>query len=51
MRVLVHAEKLAPQRIYYDVLVRKAVDDLLRQARRDAGGREFCGLAWLHTVA
>jgi transcriptional regulator with XRE-family HTH domain len=46
VRVLLHAEQLAPQLIYHDVFVREAVADLLRQARRDAGGRELRGLAW-----
>ena len=46
VRVLVHAEQLAPQRIRHDVLVRETLTDLLRQARRDAGGRELRGLAW-----
>jgi transcriptional regulator with XRE-family HTH domain len=45
VRVLLHAEQLAPQRIHHDVFVREAVEDLLRQARRDAGGRELRGLA------
>jgi hypothetical protein len=44
MRVLLHAEQLAPQLIYHDVFVRETVADLLRQARRDAGGRELRGL-------
>ena len=46
VRVLLHAEQLAPQLIYHDVFVREAVADLLRQARREAGGRELRGLAW-----
>ncbi len=46
VRVLLHADQLAPQLIYHDVFVREAVADLLRQARRDAGGRELRGLAW-----
>ncbi len=46
VRVLVHAERLAPQRIRHDVFVREAVAGLLRTARRDAGGRELRGLAW-----
>ncbi|MGH3811091.1 MAG: helix-turn-helix domain-containing protein [Pseudonocardiaceae bacterium] len=46
VRVLLHAEQLAPQLIYYDVFAREAIADLLRQARRDAGGRELRGLAW-----
>ncbi|MGH3869015.1 MAG: hypothetical protein ACRDQ4_23430 [Pseudonocardiaceae bacterium] len=45
VRVLRHAEQLAPQRIYHDVFVRETVADVLRQARRDAGGRELRGLA------
>ncbi len=46
VRVLLHAEQLAPQLIYHDVFIREAVADLMRQARRDAGGRELRGLAW-----
>ena len=46
VRVLLHAEQLAPQLIYHDVFARETIADLLRQARRDAGGRELRGLAW-----
>ncbi|MGH3777015.1 MAG: helix-turn-helix domain-containing protein [Pseudonocardiaceae bacterium] len=49
--VLVHAEQLAPQRIRNDVLVRETVAGLLRQTRRDAGGRELRRLAWRMGVA
>jgi hypothetical protein len=45
VRVLMHAEQLAPQRIHHDVFVREAIADLLRQARRQAGGPELRGLA------
>ena len=51
VRVLLHAEQLAPQRIRHDVFVREMVAGLLRQARRDAGGRELRGLAWRMGVA
>jgi hypothetical protein len=51
VRVLVHAEQLAPQRIRTDVFVREAVAGLLRQARRDAGSRELRGLAWRMGIA
>ncbi len=51
IRVLLHAEQLAPQRIRHDLLVREVVASLLRQARRDAGGRELRGLAWRMGVA
>jgi transcriptional regulator with XRE-family HTH domain len=51
VRVLLLAEQLAPQRIRRDLLVREAVADLLRQTRRDAGGRELRGLAWRMGVA
>ena len=51
VRVLLHAEQVAPQRIRHDVFVREAVAGLLRQARRDAGGRELRGLAWRMGVA
>lgn len=46
VRVLLHADQLAPQLIYHDVFVRETVADLLRQARREAGGRKLRGLAW-----
>ncbi|MGH4006867.1 MAG: helix-turn-helix domain-containing protein, partial [Pseudonocardiaceae bacterium] len=49
--VLLHAEQLAPQLIHQDPLVRETVADLLRQARRDAGGRELRGLAWRMGIA
>jgi hypothetical protein len=39
-------EAIAPQRIRNNVFVRETVADLLRQARRDVGGRELRGLAW-----
>ena len=45
VRVLLHAERLAPRWTYHDVIVRETVAGLLRQARRDAGGRELRGLA------
>jgi transcriptional regulator with XRE-family HTH domain len=51
VRVLLHAEQLAPQRIRADVFVREVVAGLLRQARRDAGDRELRGLAWRMGVA
>ncbi len=51
VRVLLHADQLAPQLIYHDVFVREAVADLLRQARRDAGGLKLRGLAWRMGVA
>ncbi|HEY6424441.1 MAG TPA: hypothetical protein VIY28_14580 [Pseudonocardiaceae bacterium] len=51
LRVLLHAEQLAPQRIHADVFVREVIADLLRQARRDAGGRELRGLAWRMGIA
>ena len=51
VHVLLHAEHLAPQLIHNDLLVRETVAGLLRQARRDAGGRELRGLAWRMGVA
>ncbi|MGH3884838.1 MAG: helix-turn-helix domain-containing protein [Pseudonocardiaceae bacterium] len=51
VHVFLHAEQLAPQRIHHDVFVREAVAGLLRQARRDAGGRELRGLAWRMGIA
>ena len=40
------AEALAPVRVRAQPLVRETVTDLLRQARRDAGGRELRGIAY-----
>ncbi|MGH4011108.1 MAG: helix-turn-helix domain-containing protein [Pseudonocardiaceae bacterium] len=51
VHVLLHAEQLAPQRIHKDMLVRETVAGLLRQTRRDAGGRELRGLAWRMGIA
>jgi transcriptional regulator with XRE-family HTH domain len=51
VRVLLHAESLAPQRIRHDVFVRETVAGLLRQTRRDAGGRELRRLAWRMGIA
>ncbi len=51
IRALLHAEKLAPQRIRTDLLLRETVADLLRHARRDASGRELRGLAWRMGIA
>jgi hypothetical protein len=51
VRVLMYAEQLAPQRIHHDLFVRETVAGLLRQARRDAGGRELRGLAWRMGIA
>jgi transcriptional regulator with XRE-family HTH domain len=51
VHVLLHAEQLAPQLIHTDVFVRETVAGLLRQARRDAGGRELRGLAWRMGIA
>jgi hypothetical protein len=51
VHVLLHAEHLVPQLIRNDLLVRETVAGLLRQARRDAGGRELRGLAWRMGIA
>ncbi len=51
IHVLLHAEQLAPQLIHKDMLVRETVAGLLRQARREAGGRELRGLAWRMGIA
>lgn len=51
VRVLLRAEQLCPQLIHNDLFVRDTVSNLLRQARRDAGGRELRGLAWRMGVA
>jgi hypothetical protein len=45
VRLLRHAEQLAPQRIYHDLFVRETVAHLLRQAQREADGRDLRGLA------
>jgi transcriptional regulator with XRE-family HTH domain len=49
--VLMRAEQLAPQRVHADLLAREAVADVLRAARRDAGGRDLRGLAWRLGIA
>ena len=46
VRVLLRAEQLAPQFLRNNPPVRETVTGLLRQTRRDAGGRELRGLAW-----
>ena len=46
VHLLRRAEHLSPQRIRHDIFVRETVADLLRQAQREAGGRELRGLAW-----
>jgi transcriptional regulator with XRE-family HTH domain len=46
LALLLRAEELAPQFVRNDVFVREAVGDVLRMARRDAGGRELRGLAY-----
>lgn len=51
VRVLVHAEGLAPDRVRTDAMVRETVTGLFRRARRDAGGRELRGLAWRRGIA
>ncbi len=51
IRVLLHAEQLAPHRIRIDLLLREVVAGLLRHARRDASGRELRGLAWRMGIA
>jgi hypothetical protein len=43
--MLLHAEQLAPQRIHPDIFVRESIAHLLRQSRREAGGRQMRGLA------
>lgn len=44
--LLLHAEDLAPQRVHHDIFARETIADLMRQARREAGGPELRGLAW-----
>jgi hypothetical protein len=46
LRLLMHAEHLAPQRVRHDIFARETIADMLRQARREAGGPELRGLAW-----
>ena len=46
VRVLVHAEQMAPQRIHHDLLVREVVAELLRQSLSEVGRRELRALAW-----
>lgn len=45
IEALCRAEVLAPHRTHANPFVREAVTDLIRRARRDAGGRELRGLA------
>jgi len=45
VQTLCSAEALAPQRIRASIVVREAVGDILRRARRNAGGRELRSLA------
>lgn len=51
LHALLRAESLTPQQVRVNPFVREAVADLLRRARRDAGGRELRGLAWRMGVA
>lgn len=46
VEALRRAEALAPQRIRNSPFVRETVSNLMRRARRDAGGRELRGLAY-----
>ncbi len=46
VEVLHRAEVLAPERTRHNPYVRETVTDLLRRARRDAGGRELRGMAY-----
>ncbi|BBG01746.1 MULTISPECIES: hypothetical protein [Pseudonocardia] len=46
VRAFMRAESLAPQRLRSDVFAREVTADLLRRARREAGGRELRGLAF-----
>ncbi|WNV83042.1 hypothetical protein [Umezawaea sp. Da 62-37] len=51
LATLLHAERLAPQRVRNDVFVREIISDHLRRAQRDSGGRELRGLAWRMGIA
>lgn len=46
VEALRRAEVLAPERTRHNPYVRETVTDLLRRARRDAGGRELRGMAY-----
>jgi hypothetical protein len=46
VEALQRAEQLAPQRIHTSPFIRETVTELLRRARRDAGGRELRGMAY-----
>ncbi|MPZ66730.1 MAG: helix-turn-helix domain-containing protein [Pseudonocardiaceae bacterium] len=46
VEALCRAEVLAPERTRHSPYVRETVTDLLRRARRDAGGRELRGMAY-----
>lgn len=46
VEALHRAEVLAPERTRHNPYVRETVTDLLRRARRDAGGRELRGMAY-----
>jgi transcriptional regulator with XRE-family HTH domain len=45
VRAFCTAEQLAPQRVRASTVIRETVGDILRRARRDAGGRELRSLA------
>lgn len=45
VRAFCEAERLAPQRVRASTTVRETVGDILRRARREAGGRELRSLA------
>jgi transcriptional regulator with XRE-family HTH domain len=51
VEALHRAEALAPQRMHTNPFIRETVVDLLRRARRDAGGRELRGMAYRMGVA
>ncbi|MFD0200174.1 MULTISPECIES: helix-turn-helix domain-containing protein [Saccharothrix] len=51
LAALLYAEKLAPQKVRNNAFARESVADLLRQARREAGGRDLRGLAWRMGIA
>lgn len=46
IEALYRAERLAPQRMRTNPFVRETITDLMRRARRDAGGRELRGMAY-----
>lgn len=51
LAALIHAEKLAPQKVRNNVFAREVVSSVLTTSRREAGSRDLRGLAWRMGVA